>query len=130
MINVLDPQQAWDMLQNDSNAVLIDVRSAGEFAFVGHPVGAIFIPWKEAPHWTSNPNFKTEIQAAVPETSTPVILMCRSGQRSLQAAQTLEQLGYTNLYNMEEGFEGALDDNRHRNSVNGWRFRNLPWQQT
>ncbi len=130
MINKLNPRQAWDQIQAKPDTVLIDVRTAGEYAFVGHSPLAVFIPWKEAPEWTTNPDFVKQVDGAVPDKETPVILMCRSGQRSMQAAQVLEQSGYHNLSNMEEGFEGDLDENKQRGNINGWRFHQLPWQQS
>ncbi|HFD11132.1 MAG TPA: rhodanese-like domain-containing protein [Crenotrichaceae bacterium] len=130
MIQRLNPKQAWERLQSHPQTILIDVRTAGEYAFVGHPPSAVFIPWKEAPDWTTNPDFIQQVEATVPEKDTPVILMCRSGQRSMQAAQALEAEGYTDLTNMEEGFEGDLDENKQRGNINGWRFHQLPWQQS
>ncbi len=130
MIQKLDPKQTWEMLQNNPEAMLIDVRSAGEYAFVGHPHQAVLIPWKEAPDWTANPNFIQDVDGIVEDKNTPLVLMCRSGQRSMQAAQVLEAEGYTNLANMEEGFEGNLDDEKHRSTINGWRFHQLPWRQS
>ena len=130
MINRLNPKQAWDQLQNNPDTVLVDVRSAGEYTFVGHPPSAVLIPWKEAPEWAVNPNFLNQVEEIVPTKETPVILMCRSGHRSMQAAQALEAAGYTQVANMDEGFEGDLDDNKQRSNINGWRFHQLPWQQS
>jgi rhodanese-related sulfurtransferase len=130
MIKKLHPKQAWEMLESNTDAILIDVRTAVEYAFVGHPPQAVFIPWKEAPYWTANPDFLEKVHVAVADKNTPLVLMCRSGQRSMQAAQALETAGYTNLANMEEGFEGELDDEKHRSTINGWRFHNLPWLQS
>ncbi len=130
MINRLNPNQAWEQLQTNPETVLIDVRTAGEYAFVGHSPLAVLIPWKEAPECAINPNFLEQVDAAVASKDTPVILMCRSGQRSMQAAQSLEQAGYTNLTNLEEGFEGDLDANKQRGNINGWRYHQLPWQQS
>ena len=130
MIENLTPQQAWDLLQQDNRAVLIDVRSKVEHAFVGHPIGAIPIPWKEAPDWQLNPQFIAEVIAAVPDRQAPVLLLCRSGQRSLEAAKALENAGYQWLVNIDGGFEGPLDSNKHRGNLGGWRFHGLPWQQT
>jgi rhodanese-related sulfurtransferase len=130
MIENLTPQQAWDLLQQDNRAVLIDVRSKIEHAFVGHPIGAIPIPWKEAPDWQLNPQFIAEVIAAVPNRQVPVLLLCRSGQRSLEAAKALENAGYQWLVNIDGGFEGPLDSNKHRGNLGGWRFHGLPWQQT
>jgi rhodanese-related sulfurtransferase len=130
MIENLNPQQTWDFLQQNSAAVLIDVRTKMEHLFVGHPPKAIHIPWKEAPDWQQNPNFVAQVRQVVTNPNTPILLLCRSGQRSLEAAALLEQSGYTHLINIAEGFEGALDENKQRGKVNGWRFTGLPWQQS
>ncbi|MDD5214910.1 MAG: rhodanese-like domain-containing protein [Methylococcales bacterium] len=130
MIENLNPQQTWDFLQQNPNAALIDVRTKMEHLFVGHPPKAIHIPWKEAPDWQLNPNFVAQVRQVVSNPNTPILLLCRSGQRSMEAAVLLEQSGYTHLINIAEGFEGALDENKQRGNVNGWRFAGLPWQQS
>ncbi|TAL54961.1 MAG: rhodanese-like domain-containing protein [Methylovulum sp.] len=130
MIENLEPQQAWDLLQQNSKAVLIDVRTKIEHGFVGHPLGAVHIAWKEAPDWQINPEFVAEVIQAVPDRNSPVLLLCRSGQRSLDAAKTLEKAGYQRLINIEGGFEGPLDQDNHRGNLGGWRFCGLPWQQS
>jgi len=130
MIENMEPQQAWDLLQQNSNAVLIDVRTKVEHAFVGHPLGAVHIAWKEAPDWLINPEFVAEVIQLVPDRHTPILLLCRSGQRSLDAAKALEQAGFQRLINIEGGFEGPLDKNNHRGNLGGWRFCRLPWQQS
>jgi rhodanese-related sulfurtransferase len=108
---------------------LIDVRDPVEFAFVGHPIGAINIPWKMAPDWRPNPQFIERVrQLGGPD--TPLFLLCRSGQRSLDAAQALADAGYRNLTNIEEGFEGPLDASGHRGTLGGWRCAGLPWEQS
>jgi rhodanese-related sulfurtransferase len=130
MIENLAPQQCWDLLQQNPDAVLVDVRTKIEHTFVGHPTGAVHIPWKEGPDWQLNPNFAAEVQAAVPNKEAPILLLCRSGQRSLDAAKLLEQAGYKHLINILEGFEGPLDQNKHRGNLGGWRFHGLPWEQS
>lgn len=130
MIENLTPQQAYDLLQNDRSAVLIDVRTQMEHSHVGHPVNAIHIAWKEAPGWEINSNFVTQVGKVVPDNSAPILLLCRSGQRSLSAAQALEQAGYTRLINIIDGFEGPLDAKNHRGNQGGWRFCGLPWKQS
>jgi rhodanese-related sulfurtransferase len=130
MIENLDPPQAWDLLQQNSDAVLVDVRTKVEHSFVGHPPGAIHIPWKEAPNWQVNPLFVAEVKKAVPEKNAPVLLLCRSGQRSLDAAKALEDAGYQLLINIVDGFEGPLDKDKHRGNLGGWRFHGLPWEQS
>ena len=130
MIETLTPQQAWELLQEDACAVLIDVRTKVEHAFIGHPLNALHIAWKEAPDWQINANFITDVLLAVPDRKTPILLLCRSGQRSLEAAMALKNSGYVKLINIEDGFEGPLDQNKHRNNIAGWRFCGLPWQQS
>ncbi|MCF7986461.1 MAG: rhodanese-like domain-containing protein [Methylovulum sp.] len=130
MIETLTPQQAWELLQEDTCAVLIDVRTKVEHTFVGHPLNAVHIAWKEAPDWQINANFIADVLLAVPDRKTPILLLCRSGQRSLEAAMALKNSGYLKLINIEDGFEGPLDQNKHRNNIAGWRFCGLPWQQS
>lgn len=129
-IHNLNPREAWKFMQENPGSILIDVRSKMEFSYVGHPCGAIHIPWKEAPSWAVNHNFIPEVQKEVPDKSTPVLLLCRSGQRSLAAADALREVGYTNLVNIDEGFEGPLDDDKHRGTQGGWRYHGLPWEQS
>ena len=129
------PQEAFKILTEDSTAVLVDVRSKVEFDYVGHPVNAIHVPWKEFPNWKKNPNFVQHFQAAIGEASPsddarPILTICRSGGRSLAAARVLVEAGYKRLYNVEEGFEGDKDSDDHRGTINGWRFHALPWVQT
>ena len=130
MIEQLNAQQSWELLQKNSKAVLIDVRTKIEYAFVGHPKGAVHIPWKEAPDWQLNPHFVEEVKNKVPDTEAPILLLCRSGQRSQDAARALEDAGYRHLVNVVEGFEGPLDQNNHRGNLGGWRFHGLPWEQS
>lgn len=136
-IKSLTPQQAWQLLQEDPRALLVDIRSTMEYLFVGHPVGAVHVAWIDEPDWTVNPHFVTEIRklllgGAVCTTETPcapIILICRSGKRSLEAGKSLVDNGVKNVFHIDEGFEGDLDEHHHRGSVGGWRFRDLPWEQ-
>ncbi len=130
MIENLDPRQAWELLQENADAVLVDVRTKIEHLFVGHPPNAIHVAWKEAPDWQVNPQFVADVKKAVPDLDAPLLLLCRSGQRSLDAAKALEEAGYQLLINIVDGFEGPLDDKKHRGNLGGWRFYNLPWQQS
>ncbi|MBK8817515.1 MAG: rhodanese-like domain-containing protein [Methylococcaceae bacterium] len=130
MIKDLTPQEAWELIQQNESAVLVDVRTQMEHAYVGHPLGAVHIPWKEAPSWEINLNFASDVSKIVPTKETPILLLCRSGQRSLAAARALEEVGYQHLVNIVDGFEGPLDNNNHRGNIGGWRFCKLPWQQS
>lgn len=130
MIENLTPQESWELLQQNTSAVLVDVRTQMEHAYVGHPIGAVHIPWKEAPSWEINPNFVADVKKLAPSCDAPILLLCRSGQRSLSAARTLEDAGYKHLVNIIDGFEGALDPHKHRGLLGGWRFCGLPWEQS
>lgn len=130
-------QQAWEMLQTNPRALLVDVRSHMEFLFVGHPSGAVHIPWLDEPDWTVNPDFVKDVRQLVlggvsehhQDANVPLLLICRSGKRSLEAGEALVAAGITNVYNIADGFEGELDGEHHRSSVGGWRFEGLPWEQ-
>jgi rhodanese-related sulfurtransferase len=130
MIENLDPKQSWAVLQTNSAAVLIDVRTAIEHSFVGHPPQAIHVAWKEFPGMQLNTGFVDQVQQHAPDKTAPILLLCRSGQRSVDAAKALEAAGYEHLINILEGFEGPLDENKHRGNAGGWRFHGLPWQQS
>ena len=131
------PAQAWEFAQSNQRVVLIDVRSSMEFLFVGHPQGSVHVPWIDAPDWTVNANFVTEVRkvmlggigTGVHTGDAPVILICRSGKRSLEAGKLLVENGFTEVYNIEEGFEGELDESHHRSTTGGWRYHGLPWEQ-
>ena len=130
MIENLTPRQSWELLQNNPDAVLIDVRTAIEHSFVGHPPKAVHIAWKEFPGMQLNTRFIDQVNQTAPNKQTPVLLLCRSGQRSVDAAKALEKEGYQHLINILEGFEGPLDEEKHRNTLGGWRFHGLPWEQS
>jgi rhodanese-related sulfurtransferase len=122
-------KQAYEFLQVNPEAILVDVRSEIEHMFVGHPVGSILIPWVDGPEWDINPNFIAHVKKAA-SLNRPVVLICRSGQRSGDAGLALEKAGFQEVYNVLDGFEGELDEQHHRNYRNGWRFEGLPWVQT
>ena len=108
-----------------------------EFLFVGHPKGAVHIPWIDEPDWDINPHFVADVRKVLlggvacvdDEGCVPVILICRSGKRSKDAGKLLIQAGLKQVYNIDEGFEGELDDNHQRSTLGGWRFHSLPWEQ-
>jgi rhodanese-related sulfurtransferase len=129
-IQRLAPPEAFASLQAAASALLVDVRDPIEFAFVGHPKGAVNIPWKLAPDMRPNQGFVEQVRRVAPDAGTPLFLLCRSGQRSLDAANALANAGYRNLTNIEEGFEGPLDEHKHRSTLGGWRYHGLPWEQS
>ena len=129
--------EAWDLMQKEPRVIFIDVRSEMEFLFIGHPVSAVNIPWIEEPDWEVNPNFVKDIRRLVlggvfdgPEhNAVPVLLICRSGKRSEEAGNLLIEKNFSRVYNIEQGFEGDLNDKHQRSTLGGWRFDNLPWEQ-
>ncbi|MBI3186605.1 MAG: rhodanese-like domain-containing protein [Gammaproteobacteria bacterium] len=134
-LNHISPAEGFDILQRDSRALFIDIRSNMEFLFVGHPRGAIHVPWIDEPDWTVNKDFVREIRQLLlggvsqDHGSPPIILICRSGKRSKEAGETLVKAGIKNVCHISEGFEGDLDEQHHRSAIGGWRFRGLPWEQ-
>ncbi len=123
-----NPKEAFQFLKNNSSAVLIDVRSEIEYLFVGHPVGSIHVPWNDGPDWAINPDFVAHVKKIANENRS-VLLICRSGVRSLEAGKALEEAGFKEVYNVLHGFEGDLDESHRRSSLNGWRHDGLPWEQ-
>jgi rhodanese-related sulfurtransferase len=127
----LPPQQAWQFLQSRPDAVFIDVRMEIESLYVGRPPGVVNLPWYEYPDMT--PDAVQFIDAVSREVqgnkARPVLLICRSGQRTLAAGQALEKAGFTEVADVNHGFEGELNDEFKRSSLSGWRFEGLPWEQ-
>ncbi len=125
----ITPQQAWQWVQ-DGTAVLVDVRSSAELEWVGRVPGTAAVPWKQWPGMAMNPDFDAQLRAALSEghPGQSVVLLCRSGVRSIAAAKRATELGLT-AYNILEGFEGDPDDNGQRGRKGGWRFHGLPWRQ-
>ena len=133
----LSPKAAYQLTQDDPRAVLVDIRSTMEYLFVGHPVGAIHVAWIDEPDWTVNPHFVTDVRKLMLGGATahgdiagaPVVLICRSGKRSIDAGKALIEAGFSAVHFVDEGFEGDLDDERHRGTLGGWRHHGLPWEQ-
>ena len=125
--------QTWQALQNQPEAVLVDIRTRAEWKYVGVPglsslgKSLIQVEWQVFPSMERNPRFLRELQAQSIVPGQLVYLICRSGIRSRDAAEFLTARGYT-TYNVMEGFEGPLDDNGHRGAI-GWRAEQLPWKQ-
>ena len=127
----LDSRAAHALLQQRPEAVLVDCRTEIEHMYVGHPVGAEHVAWQEAPDWAIDPAFADQVKRVVKgDLSRPILLICRSGHRSLQAGEALEAAGFSTVINVLEGFEGPLDEKFHRGTLGGWRHHGLPWQQS
>jgi len=133
----LSAKDAHALLLDNPRAVLVDIRSTMEYLFVGHPTGSIHVAWIDEPDWTVNPHFVTDVRKVMLGGATahndiggaPVVLICRSGKRSIDAGKALLQAGFSEVYYVKEGFEGELDEQRHRGTVGGWRHHGLPWEQ-
>jgi rhodanese-related sulfurtransferase len=125
MRNLL-PRETWALMQAHPEAVLIDIRMEIESMYVGRPPGALNIPWYEYPEFTPD---AAEFCRQVEEQAGGKSRTIRSGQRSLEAAQVLVDAGFTDVVNVLHGFEGDLDAQFHRSTLNGWRFDQLPWEQ-
>ncbi len=127
----LEPRQAYEFLRQTPDALLIDCRSEMEYLFVGHPVGALHVSWNDGPDWEVNPRFVGQVKklAGTDHSTRPIVLICRSGNRSREAGEALERNGFTRVYHVRHGFEGELNAEHRRSSRNGWRFEGLPWEQ-
>jgi rhodanese-related sulfurtransferase len=138
MIDDITPVRAWAMLNENEDAVLLDVRTRVEHDYVGHPPGAVLVPWKDPPDREPDPDFVAKAVKALqksrpgrdPASDLTVLALCRSGVRSRAAAEALQESGFKRVYNVAEGFEGARDEEKHRGNLGGWRYHNLPWEQT
>lgn len=127
----MQPREAHAYLQQNPEALFIDCRSEMEFLFVGHPVGATHVPWNDGPDWEVNPHFVADVKKLAGNgQARPVVVICRSGQRSFAAGEALKAAGFEEVVNVVHGFEGELDDQHHRSSRSGWRFDGLPWEQS
>lgn len=125
----IPPQDAWALVQAGA-AVLVDVRSNEERHFVGRvPVGE-HVAWATGTSLNRNPRFVKELEVKLKGNKEQVIvLLCRSGKRSALAAEAAANAGFTQAYNILEGFEGELNDHQQRGTADGWRFADLPWVQ-
>ena len=134
MVENIHPRQVWEVLQSNPDARLVDVRTDAEWNFVGIPslsaVGQepVLIPWQVYPTMQVNAAFTDHLRRAGVEPRHQVYFICRSGARSLAAAQAARAAGFPHVYNVADGFEGQLDRDGHR-GVGGWRAEGLPWRQ-
>ncbi len=122
----LTPEQAWQWV-SQGQAVLVDVRTDAEREWVGFVPGALALAWKQWPGMALNPQFDEGVRQAA-ASGLALLMLCRSGVRSIAAAQRATELG-ARAYNVLEGFEGDPNADGHRGRVGGWRMRGLPWKQ-
>jgi rhodanese-related sulfurtransferase len=135
MIEDVEAGKVWQALKADPAAQLCDVRTDAEWNFVGLPDlqaierEQVLIPWQTYPSMQRNPAFVDTLRQAGLGPETPIYFICRSGARSLAAAQAAAAAGFTRVYNVAEGFEGPPDADGHRGTVSGWKAAGLPWRQ-
>jgi len=135
----LSPQEAWVWLQAETERrtaagqeppLFVDVRMEIESLYVGRPPGVANIPWYEYPDLNPDPlRFATAVEQEAGGKGRPVLLICRSGKRTLDAGRALETAGFTEVAHVVHGFEGDLNEQFKRSTLNGWRHDGLPWEQ-
>jgi len=131
----ISPADTWAALENDPNAVLVDVRTDAEWNFVGVPdlsaMGkqVVHIAWQVFPTMQMNGHFVEHLRKAGVTAESNVFYICRSGARSLAAGQAAHQAGFPHAFNVADGFEGPVDRAGHRGTVSGWKASDLPWRQ-
>ena len=136
----LSAADAYSILERDKSAVLVDVRTKAEWAYVGVPdlseidKETIFVEWQEFPTMKVASDFAPHLleilRARSVSAKTPLLFLCRSGVRSRAAAVAMTQAGQELCYNIAQGFEGPLDDKQKRGAVDGWKAAGLPWAQS
>jgi rhodanese-related sulfurtransferase len=127
----LHHKETWDLLQSQPGILFLDVRMEIESLYVGRPPGVILIPWYEFPGMKPDPErFVQAVEKEAKSKDQTVVLICRSGVRTVDAGRVLEKAGFTDVINVLDGFEGERDDEGRRSTLSGWRFDGLPWTQT
>jgi rhodanese-related sulfurtransferase len=129
------PEEAWKILSENPEAVLVDCRTEAEWRFVGAPDlsslqrDVTYIEWNRT-DGSHNDAFIDALRAAgLTSDDRPVVFLCRSGNRSIAAAEAATAAGIGPSYNILDGFEGNLDEQRHRGGT-GWKAVGLPWKQS
>lgn len=126
----LQPQEAWTWLQAHPDRLFVDVRMEIESLYVGRPPGVVNVPWYEYPDLQADAQkFSDAVTCEADGKGQPVLLICRSGKRTLDAGKALEAAGFSNVQHVVHGFEGDLDERFRRSTLSGWRFEGLPWEQ-
>ena len=128
-MELLSPLDTARLLQDNPHSLLVDCRSEREFRFVGHPSGARHVAWNDGAGWEVNPGFVDAVERLNgARRDRPVALICRAGDRSMDAARALETAGFSSVYVVRHGFEGDIGSDYTRGKVNGWRCDGLPWE--
>ena len=131
----LSPNDALKLLDGDTSARLIDVRTDAEWSYVGVPdlstaaSDLVLLSWQRFPSMQVDPDFLSQLSKIAPNLSAPLLFLCRSGVRSQSAAVAATSAGYTSAFNVAGGFEGDKNSDGHRGKINGWKALGLPWVQ-
>ena len=131
----ITPEQAWQLLSDNTEAVLVDCRTDAEWRFVGVPdvssLGrdVVYVQWSNVDGRRNDRFVDDLIEAGIAPGDRPVVFLCRSGNRSAVAAEAATAAGIAPSYNVLDGFEGHLDERSHRGG-SGWRAVGLPWKQS
>lgn len=138
-IDDVSVEETWARLKADPKAVLVDVRTSAEWAFVGMPdlssLGkrVLALEWQTFPDNSVDGKFTERMTAALAAggagKADEVFFICRSGVRSRKAAEAMAAAGFGRCQNVAHGFEGPPDDARQRGKVAGWKAAGLPWTQ-
>jgi rhodanese-related sulfurtransferase len=138
-VDDVDVAATWDGLTSGPRSQLVDVRTRAEWTYVGIPdlgqIGkrAVLVEWQTFPDQTVDARFVErlagELKALGVQPDDDLYFICRSGSRSLAAARAMAEAGYRACHNVAGGFEGPLDDLRHRGTLGGWKASGLPWLQ-
>ena len=135
MVENIAPTQAWESIKTNPQAQLVDVRTDAEWNFVGVPDLAeagkqvVLIPWQVYPAMQVNGAFVEHLKEAGFTPEHRIYFLCRSGARSMAAAQAAQAAGFPHVFNVADGFEGPPDPSGHRGTVAGWKAEDLPWRQ-
>jgi rhodanese-related sulfurtransferase len=135
MIEDVAPRQVWEALMSNPDTALVDVRTNAEWSFVGLPdlsqtgKRPVLIQWQMFPTMQPNAKFLDALAEAEVKPTDHVYFLCRSGARSMAAAQAAKAAGFKHVYNIKDGFEGPPDARGHRGAVAGWKSEGLPWKQ-
>jgi rhodanese-related sulfurtransferase len=135
MVENVAPAQTWEALQADEDARLVDVRTDVEWTFVGLPdlkaagKETLLIPWQVYPTMHLNGSFEENLRAAGLTAEHKIYFICRSGARSMAAAEAARSAGFPHVFNVADGFEGPPDVDGHRGTTVGWKADGLPWRQ-
>lgn len=130
------PPEAWERLKREKDAVLVDVRTPPEWAFSGEPdlsaldKEPLRLSWKFFPSYALNAQFVDSLKGLGLKSDAPLLFLCRTGGRSLDAACAATAEGFTRCYNITDGFEGMPNEHHQRGALTGWKASGLPWIQS